>query len=89
MIGLHPKYAFSYAPAEVLSVYSNDYVKVEFFDGNLADLSAIDVYKISKTKYDQVLEYIKKCERHMIGKSVVARDDNTGRYKLGEIKCYF
>ncbi|KAL4230600.1 Von Willebrand factor A [Mactra antiquata] len=85
VIGLHPKYMFSYAPAEVLSTHSNYCVKVEFFDGNLAELNSEEIYKISKSKYHEVVDYIKKCEKRMIGKSVVARDDNTGLYKLGVI----
>lgn len=83
VIGLHPKYVFSFAPAEVLSTYSNSSIKVEFFDGNIAELTEEDVYKISKDKFEEVVEYIKKCEKHLIGHSVVARDDTTGLYKLG------
>lgn len=57
---------------------------MEFFDGNIADLEPDDVYRISKEKYDQVVGYIKRCEKHLIGHSVVARDDVTGQYKLGK-----
>lgn len=85
VIGLHPKYVFSFAPAQVLGTFANHSVKVEFFDGNLAELTSEEVYKIPKAKYEQVLEYIKKCERNLIGKSVVARDDTTGMYKLGVV----
>ena len=74
---------FSYAPAEVLGTYSNKSIKVEFFDGNIAKLTEEEVYKIPKAKYEQAVEYIKKCERNLIDRSVVAREDTTGLYKLG------
>ncbi|XP_045205060.2 uncharacterized protein LOC123557580 isoform X5 [Mercenaria mercenaria] len=85
VIGLHPKYVFSYAPAEVLGTYANSSVKVEFFDGNISELTSEEVYKISKAKYEQVVEYIKRCEKNLIGLSVVARDDDTGLYKLAVV----
>ncbi|XP_060565931.1 uncharacterized protein LOC132724963 isoform X3 [Ruditapes philippinarum] len=85
VIGLHPKYVFSYAPAEVLGTYSNSTIKVEFFDGNIAKLTEEEVYKIPKAKYNQVIEYIKKCEKNLIGRSVVAREDVTGLYKLAVV----
>lgn len=88
VIGLHPSYVFSFAPAEVLGVFSNHCVKVEFYDGVIGELGPDDVYKISKLKQEQVVDYIKMRERLMIGKTVVARDDTTGLYKLGRWKLF-
>lgn len=86
VIGLHPSYVFSFAPAEVLGVFSNHSVKVEFYDGSNAELTPEEVYKISKLKHDQVVDYIKNQERLLVGKPVVARDDSTGLYKIGKNK---
>lgn len=74
---------FSFAPGEVLGIYSNQCVKVEFYDGNVAELRPDDVYKITKMKYEQVVDHIKIRERLLLGKNVVARDDETGIYKRG------
>ena len=84
VIGLHPSYVFSFAPAEVLGVFSNHCIKVEFYDGTIGELRPEDVYKISRSKHEQVVDYIKMRERLMLGKTVVARDDMTGLYKLGK-----
>ena len=83
VIALHSKYVFSFAPAEVLDTYTNDSCKVEFFDGCVSKLTNTDVYKVSKAKYKKVVDYIKERERRLVGKSVVARDDDTGLYRLG------
>ncbi|XP_052792048.1 von Willebrand factor A domain-containing protein 3B-like [Mya arenaria] len=85
VIAPHPKYVFSFAPGEVLQTYANQNVKVEFYDGNIADLPSDGVYRVSKAKYNQTVDYIKRKEKDLHGKSVVARDDSTGVYKLGVV----
>ncbi|KAH3841158.1 hypothetical protein DPMN_114616 [Dreissena polymorpha] len=83
VVAIHPKYEFSYAPGEVLNLHGGSVIEVEFYDGNIDSVPSSDVYKISKAKYEETVEYIKFKEKQLVGKSVVARDDTTGIYKLG------
>ena len=59
---------------------------MEFYDGVVAELPKREVFKISRQKFNSVKDYILDRERKLIGKSVVARDDHTGHYKLGRFK---
>lgn len=83
VIGLHPNYIYSYAPGEALSTNYVGSVTVEFYDGVVADVPKQEVFKIPRSKFNHDKVYILDRERKLLGKSVVARDDQTGFYKLG------
>ena len=88
VIGLHPNYIYSYAPGEVYKVSYSTAITVEFYDGVVAELPKKEVFKITRQKFNSVKDYILDRERKLIGKSVVARDDETGNYKLGRYSFF-
>ena len=83
VIGLHPNYIYSYAPGEVHKVSYSSAATVEFYDGVVADLPKREVFKISRSKFNSDKAYIMDQERKILWKSVIARDDDTGYYRLG------
>lgn len=84
VVGLHPSYSFSYAPGVVLEVESESSVRVRFYDGTEGRLSKEEVYHLSVAKFERDIEYIVKCEDQWVNQAVVARNDDTGVYQLGE-----
>ena len=85
MIALHPNYIYSYAPGEVHKVSYSSAAMVEFYDGVVADLPRKEVFKISRSKFNSDKAYILDRERRIVGKSVIARDDYNGYYRLGKL----
>ena len=85
VIALHPNYIYSYAPGEVHKVSYSSAAMVEFYDGVVADLPRKEVFKISRSKFNSDKAYILDRERKIVGKSVIARDDYNGYYRLGKL----
>ena len=85
IIGLHPNYAFSYAPAVVLDVSSDLSMNVRFYDGVEDSLPRDEAYKIPAEKFEVDVTYILQGEEQLVGQAVVARNDITGVYQLGKI----
>ena len=78
---------YSYAPAFVDEVFDdfNDFsCSVTFYDGTRSIIERDDVYVVDKDTYDRDVAYIRKCEDELVGQAVVARDNQTGEYRLGE-----
>lgn len=86
VIGLHPNFECSYCPGKVVEVFSDKSVLVKFYDGKESTLTYADVYKISQEKCKHDMEKIIDCENKLVGQDVVARDDNTGEFIMGEVK---
>ncbi|XP_074651656.1 von Willebrand factor A domain-containing protein 3B-like [Tubulanus polymorphus] len=86
VIGLHPKYSYSYAPGVVLDVFPDLSLLVRFYDGIESHLLREDVYKIPTEKFDKDVKFIVECEEKWIGQAVIARNDDTGAYNLASVK---
>ena len=79
MIALHPSYVFSYAPAIVKQAYHHG-VTVVFYDKTQHKLPVSELYRINRTKYRKVVDYIKHCENSKAKHVAIARNDKTGVY---------
>ena len=79
VIALHPSYVFSYAPAVVKEAYPNG-VTVVFYDKTQHKLQLSELYRINRSKYRKVVEYIRNCENSSAKCVAIARNDNTGVY---------
>ena len=84
IIGLHPNYAFSYAPAVILDVSSDLTMNVRFYDGAEDCIPRDEAYKIPVEKFEVDVGYIQQGEEQLVGQAVVARNDITGAYQLGK-----
>ncbi|XP_071086987.1 von Willebrand factor A domain-containing protein 3B-like [Haliotis cracherodii] len=85
VVGLHPKYSFSYAPAFIVELLPQLKVRVHFYDNKIAVLQRDEVYKISQVKYRHDVREIHKCENQWVGQAVVARHYPTGVYRIGSV----
>lgn len=83
VVALHPEFTFSYCPGRAKSI-SKDSVTVEFYDNQESSVALEDVYLIPGDKYDYDVKNIVACEERWVGQVVVARDDDSGLFFLGE-----
>ncbi|KAL3878599.1 hypothetical protein ACJMK2_030935 [Sinanodonta woodiana] len=84
VIAPHPEYKNSYAPGEVLSVRNRE-VEIKFYDDEVGKVDLGDVFTISSDQYEPCVRYIRKCEKDLIGRKVLTRNDDNGRYFLGKV----
>lgn len=75
---------FSYAPGVVEEVFDDFSCSVIFYDGKRSVVEREDIYISDKDTHERDESYIRDCEQEMVGQAVVARDDNSGEYKLGK-----
>lgn len=73
----------SYAPGITDEVFDDNSCSVTFYDGTQSIIERDDVYLIDQDIYDRDVDYIRKCEEDMVGQAVIARENNSGEYKLG------
>lgn len=57
---------------------------VRFYDGTEARLPREEVFRTRPDKFELDVAYIVKCEDQWVGKPVVARNNDTGLFQLGE-----
>ncbi|CAH1777455.1 unnamed protein product [Owenia fusiformis] len=86
VIGLHPSYAFSYAPGIIVETHKDLWNTIRFYDGTEAKTPREETFKISREKFEFDVAYILSCEDQWVGQAVVARNDATGTYHLGSIR---
>ena len=84
VVALHPNYSFSYAPGAVLDVSSDLWMTIRFYDGQEAHLPRDEVYRLPTEKFEFDVAYILKCEEQWVGQAVVARNDKTAMFQLGQ-----
>ncbi|KAK3606387.1 hypothetical protein CHS0354_042026 [Potamilus streckersoni] len=84
IIAPHPAYKNSYAPGKVLSVHNRE-VEVKFYDDKVDEVDLGDIFTISSDQYESDVRYIRKCEKDFIGRKVLTRNDDNGRYFLGKV----
>ncbi|XP_058885475.1 von Willebrand factor A domain-containing protein 3B-like isoform X2 [Acipenser ruthenus] len=85
VIGLHPLYPHSYCPGAVLQVMLDMKLEVRYYDGTEALVPRDQAYLISTQKFERDVAYLLECEARWVGQPVVARDDGSGAYHLGEV----
>lgn len=73
----------SYAPAYVDEIFDDLSCSVTFYDETRSIVERDDVFLTDQDSYDRDVTYIRKCEDELVGQAVVARDNETGYYKLG------
>lgn len=81
---LHIYGGFSYAPAVVDEVFDDYSCSVMFYDDTRSIVEREDIYLTEQDTYDRDVHYILQCEHDMVGQAVVARDNGSGLYKLGQ-----
>ncbi|KAK1167593.1 hypothetical protein AOXY_G10303 [Acipenser oxyrinchus oxyrinchus] len=86
VIGLHPLYPHSYCPGAVLQVMPDLKLEVRYYDGTEALVPRDQAYLISTQKFERDVAYLLECEARWVGQPVVARDDGSGAYHLGEVR---
>ena len=84
VVAMHPNYSFSYAPGVILEVSSDLWMNVRFYDGQEARLPRDEVYRLPVEKFEFDVAYILKCEERWVGQAVVARNDKTATFQLGQ-----
>ena len=84
VVALHPSYSFSYAPGVVMEVTSDRHSKVRFYDGEESVLPREEVYHVPTQKFEADVAVIIEKEQQWVGAPVVARNDDTGMFQLGE-----
>lgn len=86
MVALHPKYDFSYAPGQIVRV-SSDMSKllVKFYDYEESVVVRNEVYKLPRLKYQLDVTNIINLEKRWIGQTVVARNNFSNVYELGNL----
>ncbi|WAQ99938.1 hypothetical protein MAR_024311 [Mya arenaria] len=60
VVAPHPKYIFSYAPAEVTAVYRSKGADLQFFDNTTGSFPWSEMFKISQQKYTDYVHHIKQ-----------------------------
>ena len=73
----------SYAPASVDEVFDDYSCSVKFYDGTRSIVEREDVFLTDEDTYHRDVEYIHKCEEELVNQAVVARDNSSGVYRLG------
>lgn len=56
---------------------------VQFYDGTKSIVERDDVFLTDLDSYERDVAFIRKCEDELDGQAVVARDNDSGVYKLG------
>ena len=84
MIAKHPNYQSTYAPGVVVKdmVNSSAY-HIRFYDGTEGLLSKTEAHFVEHEKFENIVDYILKLEERWKGETIIARDDQTGIYRLG------
>ncbi|XP_041115955.1 von Willebrand factor A domain-containing protein 3B-like [Polyodon spathula] len=85
VIGLHQLYPHSYCPGAVLRVMPDLKLEVRYYDGTEALVPRDQAYLISTQKFERDVAYLLECEARWVGQPVVARDNRSGTYHLGEV----
>lgn len=86
VVALHPNYAFSYAPGQVIQFKDNfDRITVRFYDFHEAEVARENVYKLHRLKLQLDIENIIELEKLWVGRVVVARNTYSNNYELGKI----
>lgn len=57
---------------------------VRFYDGKESELPREEVYRLSPEKFEADVAYILQKEQQWVGAPVVARNDETGKFLLGQ-----
>ena len=83
VVALHPSYSNSYAPGIVVNIFDIFNVTVRFYDGVEGILRVEEVYYIGLCKFEADVAEIAKLESQLINKTVIARNNLTGRYEQG------
>lgn len=86
VVALHPEYAFSYAPGQIVKV-ADDLTKVvvRFYDFVEAVVFREDVYKLNRLKFERDVNAIIELEKRWVGQTVVARNNYSNVYELGKV----
>ena len=84
VIAKHPNYQSTYAPGVVVKdmVNSSAY-HIRFYDGTEGLLSRTEAHFVSHERFENIVDYILKLEERGKGETIIARDDQTGIYRLG------
>jgi len=87
VIAKHPNYQSTYAPGVVVKdmVNSSAY-HIRFYDGTEGLLSKTEAHFVEHEKFENIVDYILKLEERWKGETIIARDDQTGIYRLATVK---
>jgi hypothetical protein len=87
VVALHPNYAHSYAPGQIVQVNSNNNTfNIRFYDhfeGH--NIKGNDVYKMHRLKFQLDIDNIIELEKAWIGQVVVARNNLSNCYEIGKV----
>ncbi|XP_041356704.1 von Willebrand factor A domain-containing protein 3B-like isoform X3 [Gigantopelta aegis] len=86
VVAAYPGYSSSYAPGQVVRVFSDLSMQVRFYDSKEGTVFRDQVFKLSEDKYRYDVEDIRRCENRWVGRAAVVRNDDTGVYELANIK---
>lgn len=64
-------------------MFDDNSCSVEFYDKTRSVVEREDVFLTDQESYDGDVAYIRQCEDELVGQPVIARDDKSGKYKLG------
>jgi len=65
-------------------VFDDYSCSVKFYDDTRSIIEREDVFITDLDTYERDVAYIQKCEEELVGQAVVARDNQSGNYNLGE-----
>ena len=57
---------------------------IRFYDGTEGLLSKTEAHFVEHEKFENIVDYILKLEERWKGETIIARDDQTGTYRLGK-----
>ena len=57
---------------------------IRFYDGTEGLLSKTEAHFVEHEKFENIVDYILKLEERWKGETIIARDDQTGIYRLGK-----
>nr|XP_047126678.1 von Willebrand factor A domain-containing protein 3B isoform X2 [Hydra vulgaris] len=86
VIGLYSSLVSSYAPGTVISLDRGSAINIQFYDGQTSLVPCTEVYLTTYSKFERDILIIRQHESALVGQTVVARDNKTGKYHLATVK---
>ena len=59
-------------------------IQVRFYDGTEGIIRKSETHLVNPERFESIVDYIISLEQRWINEKVIARDDNTGVYKIGK-----
>lgn len=86
VVALHPHYELSYAPGQVIEIDNkSQQILVRFYDYNESPIEIEEVFKLHILKFQKDIDTINYLESKWIGKTVLARNNESNIYEPGKI----